>query len=122
MKKGWLLLAAFLAGFGVIIGYRMSAEATGVVVGVVLGVAASVPMSLLIMMFVTRRERRTEERKNQQPYPPVVIVTPGGSQPQQQRMPYLPPATYGDPQRSFTIVGDDESVGVHAGSRGEFIL
>jgi len=42
-----LTVLAFAVGLGVVVGYRMSSEAMAVVVGVVCGVLASIPMSLL---------------------------------------------------------------------------
>lgn len=118
MRKLWILLAAFLVGLGVIVGSRMSAEAMGVVVGVVLGVAASIPMALLIMLFVARREKKETQRRDSA-YPPVVIVTPGGGQAQSARMPYLPPAGYGgEGHRAFTVIGDEESLPIPPRSEG----
>lgn len=117
MKKLWFLAAVFLAGLGVVIGNRMSTEAMGVVVGVVLGVAASIPMALIILLFLARRDRKEEERR-QAAYPPVIVVS-GGAQPQPMRMPYLPPANYGgDGQRTFTLIGDEDTISIEAGRRG----
>lgn len=117
MKKLWFLAAVFLAGLGVVIGNRMSTEAMGVVVGVVLGVAASIPMVLIILLFLARRDKKEEERR-QAAYPPVIVVS-GGGQPQPMRMPYLPPANYsGDGQRTFTLIGDEDTVSIEPGRRG----
>ncbi|MDH7490461.1 MAG: hypothetical protein QHH80_13275 [Anaerolineae bacterium] len=118
MKKVWFLAAVFLAGLGVVIGNRMSTEAMGVVVGVVLGVAASIPMVLIILLFLARRDKKEEERR-QAAYPPVIVVS-GGGQPQPMRMPYLtPPANYGgDGQRTFTLIGDEDTVSIDPGRRG----
>jgi hypothetical protein len=123
VRKVGLLLAAFLVGLGIVVGNRMSAEATGVVVGVVLGVAASVPMALLIMLFVSRRERKVEEPRPPQPnYPPVVIVNPGNGQVQGMRGPYLPPANFtGAGSRAFTVVGEDDPVELGHGSDGGYL-
>lgn len=118
MKKLWFLAAVFLAGLGVVIGNRMSTEAMGVVVGVVLGVAASIPMVLIILLFLARRDKKEEERR-QAAYPPVIVVS-GGGQPHTMRMPYLtPPANYGgDGQRAFTLIGDEETISIDPGRRG----
>lgn len=117
MKKLWFLAAVFLAGLGVVIGNRMSTEAMGVVVGVVLGVAASIPMVLIILLFLGRRDKKEEERR-QAAYPPVIVVT-GSGQTQPMRAPYLPPANYGgDGQRAFTLIGDEDTVSIEPGRRG----
>lgn len=117
MKKLWFLAAVFLAGLGVVIGNRMSTEAMGVVVGVVLGVAASIPMVLIILLFLARRDKKEEERR-QTSYPPVIVVT-GSGQAQPIRTPHLPPANYGgDGQRAFTLIGDEDTVSIEPGRRG----
>lgn len=122
MKKFWILAAMFLAGLGVVIGNRMSVEAMGVVVGVVLGVAASIPMTLLVMLFLARKDKKEEQRRGSPAYPPVIVVT-GNGQPQPMRMPYMsPPANFGgDGQRAFTLVGDEDSLSVTSHSRGDFL-
>jgi hypothetical protein len=119
VRKVWVLAAMFLAGLGVVIGNRMSVEAMGVVVGVVLGVAASIPMTLLVMLFLARRDKKEEDRRNTAAYPPVIVVT-GNGQPQPMRMPYMsPPANYGgDEQRSFTLIGDEDSLSMRSHSGG----
>jgi hypothetical protein len=112
----------FLAGLGVVIGNRMSVEAMGVVVGVVLGVAASIPMTLLVMLFLTRKDKKEEDRRNSAAYPPVIVVT-GNGQPTPMRMPYMtPPANFGgDGQRAFTLIGDEDSLSATSHTRGSLL-
>lgn len=115
-----LIGLAIVAGgvtLAVIIGNRMSAEAMSVVIGVVFGVAASIPTSLLIV--AATRGRRSEESyyrslgpdpqpRTQQPN--IYIVNPG-VQPAQPARPQLPePYSYAMPQleRRFTVVGDED--------------
>lgn len=120
MKK--LLLLAML-GFGVtlawVIGQRMSTDAMAVVIGVAVGVAASVPTSLLLLALL-RRERMSyrEPPPQQSPYPQlpqpnVIVLNPadllnGRSQP-----PYVPPPAYLEDGglRRLRVVGDDEDWG-----------
>lgn len=71
------LLPPLLLGFGVamalLIGKRMSTDAMAVVVGVAVGVAASVPTSLLLVALL-RKERqpgRTEPPWRSDPLPPL---------------------------------------------------
>jgi hypothetical protein len=71
---------AFVVALAVVGGNQMSAEAMAVVVGVVCGVAAGIPTSLLILVALTRRERQAMERAQRQPeqpgdrYPSVVVI------------------------------------------------
>jgi len=76
------------------------------VVGIVCGVAASIPMSVLILILTHRLGRREETRRLD--YPPVVVVNPG-TQPQADRyLPYLPPSVEQPAPREFKVVGDVE--------------
>lgn len=57
MKARFILLVlglAFVVTLAVIVGQRLSAEAMAVMVGVVAGVAASIPTSLLVVWFANR--------------------------------------------------------------------
>jgi len=73
MGRLWILAALFLAGLGVVIGNRMSVEAMGVVVGVVLGVAASIPMTLLVMLFLNQKDKTGDAERD----PPQVLIVDG---------------------------------------------
>jgi len=110
--------AVFVSVLAVIIGQRMSTDAMAVVVGVIFGVAASIPTSLLVAA-VTRRaqDRGAEEgrgHRQQQMQPPVIVVNPGGSQAagwtSGYQMPALPSSLRGESTRSFHIVGDAGTV------------
>lgn len=69
------LIPLTLLGFGValavVIGQRMSTDAMAVVIGVAVGVAASVPTSLLLIALL-RKERSSfrQEERDFNPYPP----------------------------------------------------
>ena len=57
MKIRYLWMAfglAFFVTLAIIVGQRMSAEAMAVMVGVIAGVAASIPTSLIVVWFATR--------------------------------------------------------------------
>lgn len=120
MKR--LLGISLMAGvvtLAVIIGQRMSTDAMAVMVGVVFGVAASIPTSLLIAL-AARGSRRTEppyRRNDYQPSPPapqIYVVSPGQlpSGPAGNAQPALPQAPAGfymaEPTRRFKVVGDAE--------------
>lgn len=75
------ILACFAVALAVTVGYRMSSEAMAVVIGVVFGVLASVPMSVLILI-ITQKQRNqaaAEEEKwaPQRNSPPVVVIQGG---------------------------------------------
>jgi len=110
-----LAIAAFAITLAIIVGNRMSAEAMAVVVGIVCGVAASIPMSVLILILTHRLGRREETRRLD--YPPVVVVNPGTQpfgvtpqgNPQADRyLPYLPPSVEQPAPREFKVIGDVE--------------
>lgn len=121
------VIAPAMLGFGVvlalIIGQRMSTDAMAVVIGVAVGVAASVPTSLLLVALM--RRQRADERTGwraeagpaypQLPQPPVIVVNPGQwmgqTGGQQQYVPLPPPqmAMDGGLRRLRVVGGDDEA-------------
>ena len=118
---------AIVAGgvtLAIVIGQRMSTDAMAVVIGVVFGVAASIPTSLLVVA-ATRGRRELSHLSGPDPRPPAIdsrpqiyVVTPpahaGGGQAapwlQAGMQPPLPPAGYGQTEssRRFRVVGEDE--------------
>ena len=106
-----LLALAFMVTLGVVIGTRMSSDAIAVLVGVIAGVAASIPCALLLMAVTRRREpEHVEEREpSRHAGPPVIVVTPGTS-PQQlpSYVPYGYPADQSPNRRQFRVMGYDE--------------
>ncbi len=122
---GALVGLVFAGTLAYLIGVRLSESAMAVVVGVVFGVAASIPTSIFLLLALRRAERRAytdmipprEERPTPPPPPqqPTVIVAtppamPGLSHGLWQGM-YLPPV-YGEeedgaPRRRFRVVGED---------------
>jgi len=121
MKRAVVVVsAAFAVSLAVVIGYRMSAEAMAVVVGVVCGVVASVPTSLLLVWALARRGQANGAADGQgrvgpgSHYPPVVVVNPGpgygvsayGMPPLSSAERSLPPPTG---PRTFKVVGQEET-------------
>ena len=120
MKRAVILVGAvFAIALAVMIGSRLSADAMGVVVGVVFGVLASVPTSLVLVWALVRRtqgsgsEAVARQGVGSSQYPPVVVVNPG---PGYGMSGYGPPPTAshslpapGGPRR-FKVVGDEETV------------
>jgi len=122
MKKA---IVPLLLGFGVtlalIVGQRLSTEAMAVVIGVAVGVTASVPTSLLLVALL-RRERAGSWRPEAPAQPPaypqlqqpnVIVLNPAdllGSRQDQAHVP-LPPPEYAHQDgglRRLRIVGDDD--------------
>jgi hypothetical protein len=106
-----LILIAFAVTLAVIVGNRMSTDAMAVVIGIVCGVGASIPTSLLIMTVASRRE--TREERGQASLPPVVIVNPGnqgGQAPNYYQPPTLPPALSQGGPRQFRVIGQEDAV------------
>lgn len=108
-----LSLIAFVVALGIVVGNRLSAEAMAVVVGIVCGVLASVPTSILLLIMVRRMTNDSSQRSPQQQhqYPPVIVINPNAGQqgrgydpwydsPESQPSRYLP--------RDFRIVGEED--------------
>jgi hypothetical protein len=105
-------LIVFVVTLAVVVGQRMSSDAMAVVVGIICGVAASVPTSLLIVFVTGRRwrEARGEESGQRLPYPPVVVVNPGpasGGVVNPHPGAYLPPPSPPAAPRQFRVVGEE---------------
>lgn len=82
LKQAAVVLGIVLLGvLAVVVARQISAEAMAVTVGIVCGVGAAIPTSLLLLVVLTRSERRRmdeEERgrglSSQGQYPPVVVI------------------------------------------------
>ncbi len=121
------LIPLVLLGFGValaiVIGQRMSTDAMAVVIGVAVGVAASVPTSLLLIALL-RKERQSfrQEPSPQMPYgqyPPMlpqqpnfIVLDPAqfaGMRNAQMQTPLPPPEYQPDGgMRRLRVVGSDD--------------
>lgn len=105
---------AFGVALAVVIGVRLEQAALAVVAGVVCGVGASIPTSLLIVAMMRRRDardarreaRRQELRTTQ--VPPVVVVAPPAAP--QLRQSAAWPGEYDllPAQRQFSVIGEEE--------------
>lgn len=79
-----LVLLVFTGVMAFVIGERMSTESMAVVIGVVFGVAASIPTSLLIASLMRRATSAATPPSRQDNYPvhtqpPMIIVNPPAS-------------------------------------------
>ncbi|MCS6910906.1 MAG: hypothetical protein NZM11_10140, partial [Anaerolineales bacterium] len=81
----WLCLGlAFAITLAIVVGQRLSAEAMSVMVGVVAGVAASIPTSLIVVWFATRTLAANQPAPSYEPQQPearVVVVPPPATTP-----------------------------------------
>jgi hypothetical protein len=108
-----LLGVAFVVSLAVVVGTRMSSDAIAVLVGVIAGVAASIPTALLLMVVTQRRaqEPPPARRRSHRSSPPVIVVAPG-NQLHGQHSPYLPRGAYEalepSPPRQFRIMGYED--------------
>jgi hypothetical protein len=110
--------SVFAVALAVLIGTRMSADALGLLVGVVCGVLASLPTSLVLVWALVRRsqahgvEGAARYAVNGHQYPPVVVVNPGTSYGLPGYGPSLSSPGLPPPggARSFKVVGDEETL------------
>ena len=120
LKQGLLALGlVFAIALAIVVAKQMSTEAMAVVIGVVCGVGAGLPTSLLLLVAMTRRDhRRLDEleqrnRQAQRNSPPVVVIQ--GGQPQSlapgNQAGYWPVPQPGPVvQRDYNVVGGDDLV------------
>jgi len=115
---GVSLLAGVIT-LAILIGQRLSTDAMAVMTGVVFGVAASIPTSLLIALAVRggRRHDPPYRRDDYQPAPPapqIYVVNPGqlpaGSHGNAVSALPQPPGAHfvAEPMRRYKVVGDAE--------------
>ncbi len=115
MKKYVLIGGAlFPITLALILGLRMSADAMAVIIGIIFGLLASVPTSLMLVWTLRQRDKQIEAQlQGRSPghYPPVVVVNgqPAGNGYQAPPIPSVSSAG----SREFKVVGQDntETVG-----------
>lgn len=119
-----LCLVAFSAGLGVAVAYRLGTEAMAVVVGVLMGVLATLPVAILVLYTMRRAKAEEDEAAEARDIKPAVPVATPMPQPVQPQIVFMPasqlPSSYAHPQwwgqaatpapapREFHIVGDDD--------------
>jgi hypothetical protein len=119
LKKAGLVLAMVFVGvLAVVVAKQMNAEAMAVVVGVICGVAAAIPTSLLLLVVLTRSERRQFEEEQRRgrygrgQYPPVVVIqggtSPGMLSPASQAGYWPSPAPGPLADRQWELVGGED--------------
>jgi len=121
-------LIPLMLGFGVtlalVIGQRLTTDAMAVVLGVAVGVAASVPTSVLLLALLRRTTSEASWRSEAPPAAPapaypqfgqpnIIVLNPAELLGQRGgQLPYIPPPTLELTQeaglRRLRVVGDDE--------------
>ena len=107
-----VVVLLFTMTLAVIVGTRLSDEALAVLAGAVVGVAAAIPTSLLIVTVVRRRDEgqgRTMAVPQQRQAPPVIVVAPHNGQPGMGSWHNMPPSLMMPERRRFTVVGADST-------------
>jgi len=100
-----LAIAAFAVTLAIVVGNRMSAEAFAVVVGIVCGVAASIPMSVLILILTNRLGRREPVEGERSP---VIIISPAEAKSQYLPRPMPSSHVVDTTPRRFEVIGGEE--------------
>lgn len=117
-----ICVLAFVITLAVVVGQRLSSEAMAVLLGVIAGVAASIPTSLIVVWLATRTQQqpvhRAEVRRNDsQPTERVVVIAQPQVQAPQQQQPWTPAVYSPQPPfaphihqpRRFTIIGGSDN-------------
>jgi hypothetical protein len=131
----WTVGLGFAVTLAAVVGQRLSAEAMAVVIGVIAGVAASIPTSLIVVWFASRSNAihtvvEMPMPRAAEPEPRIVVVTPP-PQPMPAGYGYAAPAGQAGyasagyapqailPPRRFTVVGGMELGGEAESVDGE---
>lgn len=112
MKRSLLIMAiTFSVTVAVIFGLRVSADALAVVIGVVLGAAASIPTTFLFTYLLLRNRPAAtgDPPRSGYPQPPVVVIN-AADKPSVSAPPALPGIASAAPgSRQWTMIGDEET-------------
>jgi hypothetical protein len=116
----YVCLLTFVVSLALLIGWQLSNQAMAVMFGVIAGVAASIPTSLIVV-WATLRNPPEAPGSARPPEPQVIIIHPSGATSpgptdEERSLTALPAyaapqaAGYGGPatSRQFTIIGGEE--------------
>lgn len=112
-KFVFLMSAIFAITLATVVGTRISPDAMAVIIGIVCGVLASIPTSVILVWVLRQRDRNLEAQTGQMrmgQYPPVVVVNGQGTNGYAGAM--APPAlTGGTPigSRDFKVIGQENT-------------
>jgi hypothetical protein len=114
MKRAILIMGlTFMVTLAIIFGLRVSADALAVVIGVILGIVASVPTTALVVYMLMRPRANYQQQVPPQAFqqPPVVVIN--ASDPNRQ-LGAAPPPSWPSPgptvqARKWTVIGDTDT-------------
>jgi hypothetical protein len=114
MKKFFAIIAiVFSVSMATVIGFRLSADAMAVIIGIVCGVLASIPTSVILVWVLRQRDKQYELQNGQMrqgQYPPVVVVNGNGTPSTSGMMPSAPLLTTGgNGTRDFKVIGQERT-------------
>jgi hypothetical protein len=110
MKRGLLIIGiTFSVTAAIVFGSRVSADALAVVVGVVLGIVASVPTTLLVIFILTRQRSGLDRGVPPATQNPPVVIVNAPDRASLAVPPTLPAPYPADQSRKWTVVGDIET-------------
>ncbi|GAB4444814.1 MAG: hypothetical protein Kow0031_27260 [Anaerolineae bacterium] len=111
------------AVLSIVVGTRISADAMAVIIGIVCGVLASIPTSVILVWALRQRDRQLELQtggpyQRMGHYPPVVVVNGQGTNGYGSMMPPPVPAlsSAAGGSRDFKVIGQENTE-----SAGDFI-
>lgn len=125
MKRYILIFSGlFVVAIAITMAFRMTSDAMAVIVGIVLGMLATVPTSLLLLYLVRQRDQQQFDPRQQYQagqYPPVVVVNSSpnggyGTMANGNPQSFLPAIG----ERSFTVVGQEASSPESTSTSGGF--
>jgi hypothetical protein len=108
-----LVGAAFCLTLAIIVVRELSSEALAVAIGVLCGVAAGIPTTILLYVVLTRRNRaggqaEGQGRQAQQGEMPPLIIVQGQMPPALPQDPWIPPHEEARPGSQVRLVGGED--------------
>ncbi len=110
MKRSLFIMGVvFAITLAVVFGSRVSADALAVIVGVILGILAGIPTTLLVIFILTRQRQTLERGLPQTPAQPPVVIVNATDRAALPPAPALPAPYSADSTRRWTVIGDSDT-------------
>lgn len=109
IKKGVFVLSlAFAITLAVVLGTRLSIDALAVIIGLIFGIVAGIPTTLILIFSLNRQQQRWERYGSPPPHqPPIVIVNGAEKASGYPQPPALPSGYPTNGARKWTVIGDE---------------